>query len=121
LVEPASTQITLIKDLEVYYKDTLWAPSIGIAPNASYPVEPGCIVYGFIAIYSFDDYLICIEDVPTDTFYSTEPQGLIEGALIYTTSGCTSPADTGLYLRLTGDTEVFVIDTFGEAQSNGFC
>ena len=121
LVEPASTQITLIKDLGLYYKDTLWAPAIGIAPNSAYPPGPPCIVYGFVAIFNFDDFLICDRDTPTDTFYSTDSQGLVEGALIYTTSGCTSPADTGLYLRLTGDTEVFVIDTLGQAQSNGFC
>ena len=121
LVEPESTEITLVKDIELYYKDTLWAPSVGIAPNAPYPPAPPCVVYPVTVVFNFDAFLVCNEDVPALPFYSTDPNGLVNGAFIYTTSGCTNPVPTGLYLRETGSTENFVIDTFGRAQSNGNC
>ena len=121
LVEPASTEITLIKDLQLYYKDTLWAPAVGIAPNAPYPSDPSCIVYPVVCVFNFDSFLVCDRDTPVDTFYSTDASGLVDGAFIYTTSGCTNPVETGLYLRETGSTENFVIDTLGRAQSNGSC
>ena len=121
LVEPKSTTITLIKDLELFYKDTLWAPSVGISPNSPYPPDPGCVVYPVVCVFNLDTFLLCDRDTPTATFYSTDPTGLSVGANVYTTSGCTSPVEAGLYLRETGDTQTYVIDIFGVAQDNGTC
>jgi len=121
LVEPALTEITLVKDLNLYYRETLWAPSVGIAPNSPYPADPGCVVFPVVCVFNFDSFLVCDRNTPVATFYSTDSNGLVDGANIYTTSGCTSPAETGLYLRETGSTENFVIDIFGQAISNGNC
>lgn len=121
LVEPQSTEITLVKDLNLYYRETLWPPSVGIAPNSPYPGTPGCVVFPVVCVFNYDQFLVCDRNTPIATFYSTDSNGLVDGANIYTTSGCTSPAETGLYLRETGSTENFVIDIFGQAQSNGPC
>lgn len=121
LVEPALTEITLVKDLNLFYRETLWAPPTGIAPNAPYPSEPGCVVYAFTAVANYDPFLVCTRDTPLVTLYSSDPAGLVEGARIYTTNTCSTFADTGLYLRLTGSTENFVIDFLGTALSNGQC
>jgi hypothetical protein len=121
LVEPKSTQITLVKDLNLYYPETLWAPPQGIAPNAPYPVTPGCVVYAFSAVTNFDSFLTCSRGTPLIVYYSSDIGGLVEGATIYTTNDCSTLADTGLYLRLVGSPELFVIDIFGVAQSNGSC
>ena len=120
LTEPASTEITLVKDLKLYYPETLYAPSLGVQPNQPYPVAP-CTLYGFTAVFNFDPFLVCDRDTPIDTFYSTNSLGLVEGATIYTTSACTNLADTGLYLRVTGSTDVFVVDTLGSADYYGPC
>jgi hypothetical protein len=94
---------------------------VGIAPNSAYPATPGCVVYAFTAVANYDQFLVCTEDIPLVTLYSSDPAGLVEGALIYTTNTCSTFADTGLYLRLTGSTENFVIDFLGTALSNGQC
>jgi hypothetical protein len=121
LVEPQSTTIVLIKDLLPYYRITPNAPSLGLSPNVPYPTAPSPTLYAFTAVTNFDSYLVCISNSPKVAYWSTDPLGLVEGAFIYTDSGGTTFAETGIYLRIEIDSEIFVIDTFGQAQSNGFC
>lgn len=121
LTEPDYTTITLIKDLKSYYKTTLYAPDLGLTPNVPYPTIPPPTLYSFTAVSNFDDFLVCDRDTPLVTYYSTNPSGLVVGATIYDDAGGTTLADTGLYLRLTGSTSIFVIDSLGIAQSNGNC
>jgi hypothetical protein len=121
LVEPQSTRITLVKDLNLYYKETLWAPSQGIAPNAAYPPSPSCVTYPINVIGGFNAFVVCSSTSPVQTLYSDNPAGLVNGARIFTTSDCAATAPTGLYLRLTGSTNQFVIDIFGTALTNGTC
>jgi hypothetical protein len=121
LVEPDSTKIVLVKDVLPYYKVIPNAPFISISPNSPYPPPLSPTVYPFTAVSNYDSFLVCDRDTPLVAYWSSNPLGLVDGATIYTNSGATILADTGLYLRIVSDSENFVIDTFGDAQSNGFC
>jgi len=115
LVEPELTEISLIKDVYPYYSPPLYAPSFQLAPNTPYPTPPPIVTYSFSAISNFDQFLVCVEDVPYNQFFSDNSGGLVGGATIYTTSGATTYVDDGLYLRLSGSTGVFVVDENGIA------
>lgn len=121
LVKPDLTTITLVKDLKNYYEQEFIAPAFTLAPNSPYPVVPPPILYPFVAIQNYDDFLICDRNTPISTFWSDNSSGLVDDATIYTNSGATTLADTGLYLRVTGTTAVYVVDLFGRAQTNGDC
>lgn len=121
LVQPESTKITLVKDVFPYYKVIPNAPYVSIAPNTPYPSAPAPTLYAFTAVTNYDPFLVCQNNTPLVTYYSTNPLGLVDGATIYTDSGGTTLAETGLYLRIVSSTENFVIDTFGVALSNGTC
>ena len=121
LIQPSPTTVVLLKDIKPYYKIIPNAPSVSIQPNAAYPTPTAPTVYPFSAVASFDVFYVCNNNTPVSTFWSTSPSGLVSGARIYVNAGATSLARPGLYLRIVGNTNNFVVDQFGIAQSNGSC